>query len=134
MSDCGCHERFVCDDCDAAFEHREHVACGWAFDAGVREAERDRAERHLVRIETAALTCPTDGDLHGLIDAIGDVLLGSRSPWWNDSNAQREAMYAAIAAERARCLAWAMWDKGVTRVASLGDKGIESGAPAPREG
>ena len=89
-----------------------HVACGWAFDAGMREAERDAERAYFFR-----------------------------------SPADMKDAAVAVAAERARCLAWVDWlacNKAVAYEWSTHEMeeypngrmftGIRSGAPAPREG
>lgn len=67
-----CH----CPACDGTGDLFGHVACGWAFDCGVREAEADAYAKHLMRIQRASFTCGTTGELHDLIDAIDTVLSG----------------------------------------------------------
>jgi hypothetical protein len=67
----------TCEDCDGIGTVFGHVACGWAFDAGMREAERDadlafyeeRDTRH-ARDLAAAITAERARIAGGIVDAI----------------------------------------------------------------
>lgn len=131
-------ERRCEDERNAARRERDdaqQIACGWAFDAGMREAERDgavaradRAER--IEHDFAATPWPQAAeervDLRDQRDALALAL--------NESKAELSAAVAAEREQAAVLLSEALpW---VSRL-SLRDRicdFIESGAAAPREG
>jgi hypothetical protein len=99
----------ACDDCGGLRSVVNHVACGWAFDAGVLEAQRDRARAFYERMFTRDIAQRME------------IAAGT-------------AAVAAVAAERGRCLDACYRESRFAHpsVDAVRDF-IESGAPAPRE-